>query len=116
MNRPRRALVVALALSMLTVPIAAQPQHSAIPRIGVLFASTPAATPQNVEALRQGLGALGHVEGRTFAMEIRYAEARAERLPELARELLGLKVDVILASTDGAVAAVKQRTQAIRSS
>jgi ABC-type uncharacterized transport system substrate-binding protein len=46
-------------------------------------------------------------------MDIRHAETRAERLPELAREFVSLKVDVILASTDGAVAAVKRQTETI---
>ena len=50
---------------------------------------------------------LGHVEGKTFALELRYGEARAERFPEIAQELVGLKVDVIVAATDVAIAAVK---------
>ena len=56
---------------------------------------------------------LGHVEGKTFVLEIRYSEARAERISELARELVGLKMDVIVASTDVVIAAVKRETQTI---
>jgi putative ABC transport system substrate-binding protein len=53
------------------------------------------------------------VEGKTFVLELRYAEARAERLPDLARELVSLKVDVIITATDVAIAAVKRETQMI---
>jgi hypothetical protein len=56
---------------------------------------------------------LGYVEGKTFVLELRYGEAKAERIAEFARELVGLKVDVIVASTDVAIAAVKRETQTI---
>jgi putative tryptophan/tyrosine transport system substrate-binding protein len=56
---------------------------------------------------------LGYVEGKTFVLEIRYGEGRAERIPELARELVGLKLDVIVTATDVAIAAVKRETQTI---
>lgn len=56
---------------------------------------------------------LGYVEGKTFVLEIRYGEARSERLPELARELVGLKVDVMVVATDGAIAMAKRETQTI---
>jgi putative tryptophan/tyrosine transport system substrate-binding protein len=88
-------------------------QPKKIAKIGYLFASTPAATAQNVEAFRQGLRELGYVEGKTFVLEIRYGEGRAERIPELARELVGLKLDVIVAATDVVIAAVKRETQTI---
>ena len=56
---------------------------------------------------------LGHVEGKTFVLELRYGGAQSERFPELARELVGLKVDVIVVSTDAAIAAVKRETRTI---
>ena len=56
---------------------------------------------------------LGYVEGKTVVLEVRWAEARFERLPDLARELLGLKVDVIVTSNDVATAAIKRETQTI---
>jgi len=55
----------------------------------------------------------GYVEGKTFVLELRYGEARAERISELARELVSLKVDVIVTATDIAIAAVKQQTSTI---
>jgi ABC-type uncharacterized transport system substrate-binding protein len=88
-------------------------QPKKIAKIGVLSPSTPAAAAHLFEAFRRGLQELGYVEGKTFVSEFRYGEARAERLPELARELVGLKVDVIVTGTDVAIAAVKRETQTI---
>src|SRR5262249_36902060 len=65
------------------------------------------------EAFRKGLRELGDVEGETFVLELRYAEARAERLSDLARELVSLKVDVIVVAGDLAIAAAKRQTQTI---
>ncbi len=110
----RLCFLVTLALGLLAAPLAAEAQQPAkIAKIGVLYASTPAAVAHLLEALRQGLRELGHVEGKTFVLEPRYGEAKAERLPELARELVRLKVDVILVSTDQPIAAVKQQTSTI---
>ena len=88
-------------------------QPKKIAKIGVLSPSTPAAAAHLFEAFRRGLQELGYVEGKTFVLELRHGEGRAERLPELARELVGLKMDVIVASTDVAIAAVKRETQTI---
>ena len=110
-----RALVLAgffLAVAATGLPVDAQ-QAPRIPKIGYLGPAIPATGAPLVEALKQGLRDLGHVEGKTFVLEIRYAGARSERLPELARELVGLKVDVIVAGTDVAIAAVKRETQSI---
>jgi putative tryptophan/tyrosine transport system substrate-binding protein len=103
-----------IAGGLLVAPFAAEAQQaSKIAKIGYLFPSTPAATAHLLEAFRQGLRELGYVEGKTFALEGRYAGAKVERLPELARELVGLKVDVIVTATDVAIAAVKRETQTI---
>jgi putative tryptophan/tyrosine transport system substrate-binding protein len=110
-----RALVIAfflLAVAGAGFPAAAQ-QTPKIPKIGLLFGSTPAAVAQFVEAFKQGLRELGYVEGKTFVLEHRYGEGKPERLPELARELVGLKVDVILAGGDISIAAVKRETRTI---
>jgi len=105
--------VLLLALAAGCPPLDAAQQAPKIAKIGVLNPATPAATAHFIEAFRQGLRELGHVEGKTFVLEPRYSEARAERLPELARELVSLKVDVILASTDLGIAAAKRETQTI---
>src|SRR5262249_32880312 len=81
--------------------------------IGYLSVSTRAVAAPNVESFRQGLRELGYVEGKTVAVTVRYGEARSERLPELARELLGLNVAVIVTANDVGAAAVKRETQAI---
>jgi putative ABC transport system substrate-binding protein len=114
MKRSKPGLIVALAVGILTAPPwagAQQPPKTA--KIGLLNPSTPAATAHFLEAFRQGLRELGYVEGKNFVLEPRYSEARAERLRGLARELVSLKVDVILAGTDVAIAAAKQQTQTI---
>ncbi len=110
----RKLFLVTLALGLLTAPLAVDAQQAPkIAKIGVFVSATPAATAHLIEAFRKGLRELGHVEGKTFVLEPRYGEAKAERHPELARELVRLKVDVILASTDQPIAAVKQQTQTI---
>jgi putative tryptophan/tyrosine transport system substrate-binding protein len=107
-------LAVVLAVSLLIAPLAAVAQQAPkIPKIGYLAAATPETAAHNLEAFRQGLRELGYVEGKTVVLEVRHGEARAERFPELARELVGLKVDVIVVATDGAIAAVKRETQTI---
>src|SRR6266568_3679476 len=105
-------LALGAMLVALSFPAEAQ-QPKKIAKIGYLFPGTRSTTAHLIEAFRQGLRDLGYVEGKTFVLELRYGEARAERLPELARELVGLKVDVIVATTDVAIAAVKRETQTI---
>jgi putative ABC transport system substrate-binding protein len=107
-------LITILVLSIFAVPLAAATQQAPkIAKIGALFPGNPAATAHLLEAFRQGLRELGHVEGKTFVLEPRYGEARAERVPELARELVSLKVDVIVVVSDLAIAAAKQQTRTI---
>jgi putative ABC transport system substrate-binding protein len=112
--RSQTLVIAALLLAVAAggPPVDAQ-QAPKIARIGYLSPSTPALAAGFVEAFRQGLRELGYVEGKTFVLEVRYGEARVERLPELARELVGRKVDVIVAGTDAAIAAVKRETQTI---
>jgi len=110
-----RTLVVAglfLAGAAPGSPVDAQ-QAPRIVKIGFLSATTPTAVAPAIAAFKHALRALGYVEGKTFVLEVRYGEARFEQLPELARELVGLKVDVIVTSTDGAIAAVKRETRTI---
>ncbi len=103
-----------LAVSLLAPPLAAGAEQAPrIAKIGWLAPATPAAQAHLLEAFRQGLRELGHVEGKTFVLVPRYSEAKAERLPDLARELVSLKVDVIMVSGDPAIAAVKQQTRTI---
>jgi len=82
-----------------------------IARVGVVLASTR--NKHLLEAFRQALRELGHVEGQTILLEIRWAEERVERLPELVIELVGLKVDVLVALSAPVAVAAKNATQAI---
>ena len=105
---------VALALVVLALPIHLDAQAAPkVTKIGLLTPSSPAGSGHLVEAFRQGLRELGHVEGKTFVVEARYGDGRSERLPELARGLVSLKPDVIVTSTDVATAAVKRATRTI---
>jgi len=110
--RLHRAVALALVVFALPVHLDAQPARK-VTKIGLLTPSSPAGSGHLVEAFRQGLRELGHVEGETFVVETRYGDGRSERLPELARGLVGLKPDVIVTSTDVATAAVKRATRTI---
>ena len=110
----RIGLVVVVALSLLHVPLAAEAQQAAkIPRIGVFFPATPPAASRNNEAFTQGLRELGYVEGQNIAIEWRPSGGSAERLPDLAAELVRLKVDVIVATDNPAIAAAQRATSTI---
>jgi len=94
MNR-RESIIALVALG--AVPLAAEAQQAAkVARIGYLSPNL-AASPHLRDAFLQGLRDLGYVEGRNVVIEYRDAEAKLERLPALAAELVALKVDVILA-------------------
>jgi putative ABC transport system substrate-binding protein len=107
-----RLRVLVLTLVLLTVPLGAEAQPAGkVPRIGWLSVSpTPRDPSENVEAFRRALRELGYVEGRTISIEYRYAEGRQERLPELAAELVRLKVDVIVAVPTPAALAARTAT------
>ncbi|MGH8634175.1 MAG: ABC transporter substrate-binding protein [Burkholderiales bacterium] len=112
MNRKIAVWLLAIFFLAAVSPAEAQ-QAPKIAKIGLLNPSNPAAAAHIIEAFRQGMRELGYVEGKSFVLELRYGEARAERLPELARELVGLKADVIVTGSDVAIAAVKRETQTI---
>jgi putative tryptophan/tyrosine transport system substrate-binding protein len=77
-------------------------------RIGYLGVSSPSLEPQFIEAFRQKLRDLGHIDGENIAIEYRWAEGQDDRLPNLATELVHLKPDVIVTSgTPGALAAMR---------
>jgi putative ABC transport system substrate-binding protein len=82
-----------------------------VPRIGLLWSGSTPFDPWSIpEALRHGFRELGYVEGKDVAFEPRYAEARYDRLPGLAAELVRLKVDVILAAGDSAAVQATARS------
>jgi putative tryptophan/tyrosine transport system substrate-binding protein len=93
------------------LPAAAQ-QPGKVVRIGYLDPSTRVASAGRLEAFRQEMGKLGWIEGKNLEMEYRFAE-QPTRLPELAAELVRLKVDVILCSSTPPVLAAKKSTTTI---
>ncbi len=103
-------LLLALAL-ILGMPLVAEAQEGVkVPRIGYL---SPDSDTPLLNAFRQGLRDLGWVEGKNIAIEVRSAEGKYERLPELAAELIRLKVDVIVASTTPVAVVAKHATATI---
>jgi putative ABC transport system substrate-binding protein len=91
----RRELVIALGSAALAWPLVAGAQQSKMPTVGALVIGSP--NPEQFwREFRQGLGDLGYVEGQNIRFEFRSAEGHLDRLPELAAELVRLKVDVIV--------------------
>lgn len=106
--------VITLALATLTtVPFPSSAQRAKLPRIGFLGAVTPEDFPHLEAAFREGLREFGYVEGKNALIEYRWAEGRAERLPELAGDLVRLKVDALFAVTSAAARAAKNATSTI---
>jgi ABC-type uncharacterized transport system substrate-binding protein len=110
---PTLTLVLALALGLLAVPVAAEAQPGGrVYRLGILRPTTPLSA--DVEALLPAaLRELGYVEGQNLVVERRYAEGEIDRLPELVRELVRLRVDVIVAVTTAAIRAAQEATTTI---
>ena len=87
-------LVVVVLLALGVIADAQQPKK--VPRIGYLSARDAANESTRSAAIRRALRDLGHIEGQNIATEYRYAEGKLDRLPKLAAELVGLKVDIIV--------------------
>jgi len=105
-------LAFLLAIVVAGPPIDAQPA-TGMPKIGFLGTTTQVRIAPNLAAFRQGLRELGYIEGKGVLLEVRLADGAVERLPQLARELVALKPDVIVATNDVAIAAVRRETQTI---
>ena len=106
-------LAVILAVNLVLAPLAGEAQSAKVARIGYLSSLSAEADSTQREAFRQGLRALGYVEGQNAVIEARYADGRFEKLPGLAADLVRLKVDVIVAAPTPAVRAAQQATQTI---
>jgi putative ABC transport system substrate-binding protein len=88
-------------------------QPKKVPRIGFLTADSFSALAHRTAAFRQGLRALGYVEGKTIVIEWRSAEGKLDRLPALAAELVNLKVEVIVTGGSGATRPANEATSTI---
>src|SRR5688572_6126797 len=87
-------LFVVVLLAVAVMAEAQQPKK--VLRIGYLMPSDAATDSTRSKAVRLGLRELGYIEGQNIAIEYRYAEGKSDRLPELAAELVRLKVDIIV--------------------
>jgi putative tryptophan/tyrosine transport system substrate-binding protein len=110
----RRQFITLLGGAAAAWPLAAHAQQPAkMPTIGYLGPTTSAVESQRITAFVQRLRELGWIEGRTIAMEYRWAEGRSERFIEIAAEFVRLKVDVIVTYATPPVIAAKQATSVI---
>jgi putative ABC transport system substrate-binding protein len=86
----------------------AQQLEGRFPRIGFLGAASGSALAARLDAFRQGMQDLGYIEGKNIAIEYRYADGNADRVPDLAAELVGLKLDVIVTYQTPSVLALRK--------
>jgi putative ABC transport system substrate-binding protein len=108
----RRDLIALIGGATIFRPLAVLAQQKAMPVIGYVGSASPA--PAGLVAFRQGLSETGYVEGQNVAIEYRWAEGHYDRLPALAVDLVGRRVDVIVASGGPASAlAAKSATSTI---
>jgi putative tryptophan/tyrosine transport system substrate-binding protein len=114
MRRSPVALIVIVALAILVASLAAMAQLAGkVLKIGLLMPGSATTNPRGVEAFTRSLRELGYIEGQHIAIEQRYAEGSAERLPALAAELANLPVDVFVVTINRVAEAVQQTTTQI---
>jgi putative ABC transport system substrate-binding protein len=111
-KRKNFCLALWALLLALSVPAKAQ-QPSKVPKIGFLVVPSRSFFADRMESFRQGLHSFGYVEGKNILIEYRYAEGKLDRLPELAKELVGVKVYLIVTTGTPSVLAVKNATRTI---
>jgi putative ABC transport system substrate-binding protein len=110
----RRAFIGAFASGLVIARSVAEAQPAAkVYRVGILLVATAETVAPLVSALTEGLRDLGYVDGRNVVFERRYADGRLERLPDLAAELVRLRVDVIVTGSNIHVAAAQRATATI---
>ena len=110
----RRTFITSVAFGLATVPLPADAQPTGmVHRIGYLASGSSSAAAAVIEAFRQALRELGWVEGRNIVIDYRFAEGRFDRLPDLAAELVRLKVDLIVAAPTPAAVAARNATATI---
>src|SRR5436190_19002981 len=113
MNR-REALVALVAIGAVLRPIASFAQlRDRVWRVGFLSLDAVASRLRTTDAFLHGMRELGYVEGKNLIVEWRFADGKFERLPDLADELVQLKVDVIVAVASAAIRAAQKATTTI---
>jgi len=112
LHKHTRLLRIALALGLAGAPVTTSAQQpEKLPRLGWL--GNLAATAPVYDGFRQRLRELGYVEGKNIIIEARWVEGKLDRLPEFARELARLKVDVMLVGGDQGLRAAKEATNTV---
>jgi putative tryptophan/tyrosine transport system substrate-binding protein len=107
------ALSLVSALLFALCSFAEAQQTRTVPLIAFLTTGSAASSARNIDAFRQGLRELGYVEGKNINIEYKYADGRSERLPELAKELVRLKVDILVVSSSTAARPARKVTATI---
>jgi len=112
MNKKILVSILAVAMLAFVHPAEAQ-QPKKIPRIGMLVGPSSSFFSTRMDAFREGLHDLGYGEGKNIVIEYRYAEGREDRFPDLAAQLVGLRVDVMVTTGTPATHAAKAATSTI---
>src|SRR5678815_347080 len=112
MKKAASTLFILATLILAPVYLAHAQKQATIPRMGVLYLGAPPPNPV-VDGFMQGLRELGYIDGKNIVIEYRYADGKEDRLPELATELVRLKVDAIFTAGTPALFALKQATKTI---
>jgi putative ABC transport system substrate-binding protein len=113
MNRKVFVFVCLLSTVLLPTAFIEAQQPKKVPQVGVLLALSHSAISDRIQAFREGLRDLGYTEGKAISVEYRYADGKFERLPDLATELVRLKVDVIVTGGPTATRPAKKATATI---
>jgi putative ABC transport system substrate-binding protein len=108
----KSAILVCALLSALSFSAEAQ-QPAKVPRVGMLVAGSVSSYKSRIDAFRRGLSELGYMEGKNILIDYRYAEGKVDRYPDLAADLVHLKVDVIVGGGGNAISAAKNATKTI---
>src|SRR5580765_5360792 len=110
------AVLILFVVVLLAVAVIAEAQQpKKVPRIGYLSSGNSASDSARAEGIRLALRELGYIEGQNIAIEYGYAEGKTDRFPELAAELVHLKVDIIVIAGggDSLIQAAKNATKTI---
>jgi len=112
-NQKWLGLSVIAVVLVVAGAVAQAQQPTKVPRIGYLSSTSPSAGSSRIAAFGQGLRELGYIEGKNLVIEWRFAEGKLDRLPELAAELVRLKIDVIVSASPPVTGAAKDATVTI---
>jgi putative tryptophan/tyrosine transport system substrate-binding protein len=109
----RRDFITVLSATAAAWPLAVRAQQPTMPAIGFLDSRSPEAVVSRLRAFRQGLREIGYVEGENVAIVYRFAENQLERLSDLAKDLVGRRVAVIVTPGESSAFAAKAATATI---